>query len=94
MEVFVSSYLYRGELPNEATHPDGAIQEAWNIKAEDAKGYRYVLDNFNVDCKDKAVKLEAKIIAHLASGGKLNLDHWTETEPCYGSEAYCEVYGF
>ena len=46
MEVFVSSYFYRGELPNEATHPDEAIQEAWNIKAEDAKGYRYVLDNF------------------------------------------------
>jgi len=31
---------------------------------------------------------------HLQNGGKLNPDHWEEDEPCYGSDAYCDAYGF
>jgi hypothetical protein len=35
-----------------------------------------------------------KMKLHLQNGGKLNEAHWEEDEPCYGSDAYCEAYGF
>jgi hypothetical protein len=31
---------------------------------------------------------------HVDNGGKLNEYLWEEDEPCYGSDAYCEAYGF
>ena len=39
-------------------------------------------------------KLCDKMKLHLQNGGKLNPDHWEEDEPCYGSDAYCDAYGF
>ena len=39
-------------------------------------------------------KLCDKMKLHLQNGGKLNADHWEESEPCYGSDAYCDQNGF
>ena len=39
-------------------------------------------------------KLCDKMKLHLQNGGKLNADHWEESEPCYGSDAYCDANGF
>ena len=39
-------------------------------------------------------KLCDKMKLHLQNGGKLNTDHWEESEPCYGSDAYCDQNGF
>ena len=38
--------------------------------------------------------LADKMKLHVDNGGKLNEYLWEEDEPCYGSDAYCEAYGF
>ena len=38
-------------------------------------------------------KLCDKMKLYLQNGGKLNADLWEEDEPCYGSDAYCDMYG-
>ena len=35
-----------------------------------------------------------KMKKHVENGGKLNEYLWEEDEPCYGSDAYCDAYGF
>ena len=35
-----------------------------------------------------------KMKKHVDNGGKLNEYLWEEDEPCYGSDAYCDAYGF
>ena len=94
MEVAVIFDLVRGELPLEAAHPDEAIREYYYISAEDLYGHRYNLNNFGTFDKDRADRKLAQIQAHLDDGGDLNLDHWNELEPRYGSEAYCAINGF
>jgi hypothetical protein len=94
MEIFTRSYLVRGELPHEATHPDEAICELYKILAEDKDGYRWTLNTFSSFSQEKATNLEKKIKDHLETGGKLDLNNWREEEPCYGSKAYCETYGW
>ena len=41
--------------------------------------------------KERAEALAKKIAQHLARGGNINLDHWTEIDPMYGSVAYQEL---
>jgi len=94
MDIGVTSLLVEGSLPPEASHPSEAIVEVFIITAENKRGNRYELDNFGTQNKAQADRQLAKIEAHLAKGGKLNLDHWSEREPVYGSDAYCEEYGF
>jgi len=46
------------------------------------------------ELEHKVNKLITKIKLHLRNGGELNVDHWTTTDPAYGSDAYCDANGF
>jgi myo-inositol catabolism protein IolC len=71
------------------------IAVAFYLVAEDHRGAR-VAHDFSVrawrsDDQDAIARIEglrARVAAHVAKGGKLDPDHWTEIDPAYGSEAY------
>jgi len=42
------------------------------------------------DAADKAEAFASRVRARLDAGGKLNMDHWGEAAPVYGSEAYVD----
>jgi len=50
---------------------------------EDGPYYRRVWD-----AADRAEAFAGRVRARLAAGGKLNVDHWVEVDPVYGSDAY------
>jgi hypothetical protein len=71
------------------------IAVAFYLVAEDHRGAR-VAHDFSVrawrsDDQDAIARIEglrARVEAHVAAGGALDQDHWTEIDPAYGSEAY------
>ena len=75
--------------------PSQLVVEHYYVQAEDCQGYRWVHDyRFGQD-EDKAERFCKKIEGYLEhDGNHLNLDHWNEIDPCYGSDAYCKVHGF
>tara|TARA_X000001382_G_scaffold130250_2_gene124537 strand:- start:42 stop:308 length:267 start_codon:yes stop_codon:yes gene_type:complete len=88
MEVAVRSQLVH------IGHFNRNVAEAFEIVSEDSDGYRWTLNRFATIEKEEADRKLAQIKAHLDNGGDLNLDHWSTTEPRYGSEAYCKINGF
>ena len=86
MEVAVRSQLVH------TRHFNRNVAEAYEIVCEDEYGYRWTLNRFATIEKWEADKKLSQIQAHLNKGGALNLlDHWSTTEPRYGSEAYCSM---
>tara|TARA_R100001463_G_scaffold94329_3_gene148830 strand:+ start:348 stop:761 length:414 start_codon:yes stop_codon:yes gene_type:complete len=45
-------------------------------------------NNHREDCKERIQKLIDRIQKHLAQGKPINLDHWAEGHPMYGSIAW------
>ncbi len=88
MEVAVRSQLVH------IGHFNRNVAEAYEIVCEDEYGYRWTLNRFATLEKEEADRKLGQIQAHLNNGGNLNLDHWTTTEPRYGSEAYCSMNEF
>ncbi len=39
---------------------------------------------------ERAERFAERVQAHIDAGGKLNLDHWHQVDPCYGSPAYSD----
>lgn len=48
--------------------------------------------HFTDNRKEKLAKAE-KLRDAIQASGKINLQYWTEGEPSYGSDAYCDKYG-
>lgn len=54
----------------------------------DEDGDGVVFEDLREEMKKRVNDLCSRIAAHLASGGTLDLDHWNELPPAYGSQAY------
>lgn len=69
---------------------------AYKIRVELVDGRRFYLDQSLMTTeihdvekiKEVQDRRVARIEKHLAAGGTLNPDHWYETDPRYGSDAY------
>ena len=44
------------------------------------------------DVRPEATAAAERLLARMKAAGRINLAHWTEARPCYGSSAY-EAYG-
>jgi hypothetical protein len=90
MKAFVRSDLRQfGTDPVEGTP---VVAEQYYVVVEDKDGARWAHDH-NFDDVEDAIKLEAKVQDRLDVLGKagLNMDHWAEADPCYGSAAHQRV---
>lgn len=74
---------------------DADVAECFYLVARAKNGaqwaHRFSLDAYrgNHDAVTARMdRLRARVIAHLAAGGALDMDHWTEVDPAYGSAAY------
>jgi hypothetical protein len=93
LEIFVRSDLV--ETGGYTEDGDREIKAAFYLVAEDDRGAR-VAHDFSVrawrsddpDAVARMDRLRARVAAHVAAGGSLDQDHWTEVDPAYGSEAY------
>jgi len=74
--------------------PSQLMTEYYTIQCEFKNGERYILDHQFKTNEGKANVTCEKIKTYVSNGGCLNLDYWTETDPCYGSKAYCNLHGF
>ena len=90
MKAFTRSDLRQlGTDPEEGTP---VVVEQFYIVVEDDKGNRWAHDH-NFDNADDAGVLEDTIQDRLDILGMaaLNMDHWNEAAPCYGSIAHQKV---
>ena len=78
----------------DVTNPHG-IRWGWvaHVVVEDEDGSRLAHNQGFVsynedDAAASADVLRSKVAAHLAAEGKLNLQHWFDVDPRYGSDAY------
>lgn len=91
MQVFVRDDLIQTGWTEDG---DAALKRRHYVVAEAPNGARFAHDRAFVghlhgdEAAQAADALRAKVEAHLASGGKLDPDHWNEVDPRYGSEAY------
>lgn len=46
------------------------------------------------DTRKEAMAQAERLLARIEAKGEIDLDYWQEGEPAYGSEYYCEKYGF
>ncbi len=46
------------------------------------------------DCRKDALKQAKKLQYNIKKKKEINLDHWNEMAPSYGSEYYCKINGF
>lgn len=96
LDIYVrSDFVYDGTdecgTPKEKTE--------YYIIAESATGQRLRLESISIvnrehsddECIAILERTVNKIKLHLASGGKLNQDHWYEIDPCYGSQRYIDL---
>jgi len=74
--------VHNAAFPNKARASKEEQNAAWD------DGFDGVLINYDFDAEAKAERLAKRIEAHLACGGKLNQDHWSEGNPRYASQAY------
>jgi len=78
-----------------------------SIEAQDGRRWLHNTTYFGADTittdegftlfadKRTRAKLEAETLRkRVVAAGVVDLTHWTEAEPGYGSEAYCTKYGF
>ena len=91
MEFTLSSYIARvGYNPDMADlhSPRGEIYaERWVVWAEKPCGRRWQHER-SFSAQHDAQRLLDRIEAAHRSGRRLNLDHWSEIDPAYGSDAY------
>lgn len=66
---------------------DERIEEAYDVE------YGYYINVIDSSTKNVSTQKQRirKIEKHLAAGGTLNLEHWTDIDPEYGSEAYSKL---
>jgi len=76
---------------------DGELRtaKAWNIYVGNEFGQRLVhtvsgFTNIDPEGFEKAEQFAKRVQAHIDAGGELNLDHWHEVDPAYGSPAYVQ----
>lgn len=43
-----------------------------------------------MDCRQEAVGICERLVARIRRAGQINLDHWTEVRPAYGSKVYVD----
>jgi hypothetical protein len=91
MEFVLSSYIARvGYNPEMAdmSNPRGEIYaERWVVWAEKPCGRRWQHER-SFAGQHEAQRLLDRIEAAHRGGRRLNLDHWVEIDPAYGSDAY------
>ncbi len=91
----------RSDLVPDGTDECGTPKERtmYYIIAESSTGQRLRLTSISLvnkelsdeQCQQYLQITVDKITNHLAAGGKLNPDHWTEIDPCYGSQRYMDL---
>ncbi len=88
---------YRDDLFQDGYSEDGepVIGRAFSVIATTETGRRFihthVVTSFWRGAEDAIAEIEAlkaKIERHYQDGGKLDANHWRETDPAYGSDAY------
>jgi|TARA_Y100000034_G_scaffold21482_1_gene24699 hypothetical protein len=92
INIFVRDVIFENGLSE-----DGELQyaKAFNIYAQNERGERLVnnaSDFTDLEPKglENAERFAKRVQAHIDAGGKLNLEHWYEVDPCYGSAAYVD----
>jgi hypothetical protein len=101
MNVYVTSELYVAGTTEDG-HPYTA--ERYLVAVEAASGARHLHNTFFngcevsvdedegytafVDVREEAMAAAEKLAARVREAGMINLVHWYETQPAYGSDAY------
>lgn len=93
LDIFTMDYLFENGF-----NEDGGkvVETSIIVVAEDTAGRRFALNDSDLTTvmmdKEKIFELQGKRIdkikSYLNNGGALNLEHWSEIDPAYGSEAY------
>ena len=87
---FVADRFYvMVEAPNGQRWVHGASFDSTKQEFDDEDGFPYFPD-FRIEAKEKAEALADKVRAYVTAKGLLDLDHWHEVDPAYGSDAYQE----
>ena len=87
MKILINSYLFGSSDGTDAP------SRYYVVEAEDAKGYRWVLDGFQSCHYIEAGKKMINIRANSNSGRTLDVSEgWSVTHPTEGSEAFYETY--
>ncbi len=95
MEVFVRDWLVEVSHYNEEGEDCSYIGHRLFLVAEAADGSRFAHDyavtvhRNDLDAATARMdRLCAHVAVHLAAGGDLDMAHWVEVDPAYGSQAY------
>lgn len=89
------SFGYRDDLVRVGRDPEEGtdiFDLSYYVVAEDDLGRRWAHEHAffdrDGDAKASVERLVRRIEAHVAAGGRLDVDRWVEIDPAYGSEAY------
>lgn len=93
LDIFTMDYLFENGFNEDG---DKVVETSVIVVAEDAEGRRFALNDSDLttvmmsleEIWDIQKRRIDKITVHLDKGGALNLAHWNEIDPAYGSEAY------
>ena len=67
------------------------VRDFFLVVAENARGARVAHDRLFADEAEAEAFADRVYEAVVGGGRKLSAAHWSETDPCYGSEAYVEA---
>ena len=93
-DVYLTDWQYEWRNPY-AEEPSDNVATNFYVTIADHSG-RTWCHNFGLssashpywECEERINKLVERIKNHLEAGGSINLDHWDEGTPRYGSEAW------
>ena len=90
LDFFTRDWVYKAGGYDEDGQPNYVT--VWQVFAEATSGRRWVLDTFSSDDKDRAARFVKRVSDLVEKEGSegLTLDHWSSTDPRYGSDAYCD----
>ena len=97
VQIGTRSDLYEGGYTEDG---ERMIHEAHYVVIEVPDGRRWAHSHSfrtekmrKAEAMTKSEALAEKIFQHLASGKKLDMEHWVEIDPAYGSKAYQKLDG-
>ncbi len=92
--IYMSEYDFEWNNP-EPDEPSDMIATSYYVTIADEKGntwhHDWSLQSNKVghwEAKERVEKMKDRVKNHLNAGGSLNMDHWAEGTPMYGSEAW------